>query len=97
MDMHADRRVTHTCMYARQPVKIQNLQLKREQDRMELALALWSEGLVSTLRKKMNKKTIVSLQGSRGDVGAGRLVNPLGLGGQLPQVKGVVETKFIRK
>lgn len=51
---------------------------------------------VSTLRKKKTKKAI-ALLGNRGDVGAGRLVNPLGLGGQLPTVKGVVEKKQKKK
>lgn len=48
---------------------------------------------VSTLRKKKNGKKAKALQGNRGDAIGGRLVNPLGLGGQLPQVRGVVEKK----
>ena len=49
---------------------------------------------MSTLRKKKHKgKKVKGLLGARGDVAGGRLVNPLGLGGQLPTVKGVVEKK----
>lgn len=40
----------HLVLLFRQPVKVQNLSaLKREEDRMELAMALWSEGVVRGL------------------------------------------------